>query len=112
MNQADSMIFQTETFLNENGDKLGADRSNVEQALQQLRDAHKSGDIAAIDTAMAALNNAWQTASQQMYQGAQAGPQPGGDQQQGPFYNQQAGGPQQEAPKDDNIQDADFEEVK
>ena len=80
-----------------------------------MKDAHKSGDVTAIDNAINALNAAWQTASQQMYQGAgaQAGPQPGGDQQQqGPFYNQQAGGSQQQAPKDDNIQDADFEEVK
>ena len=112
MNQADSMIFQTENQLKEIGDKIPADQKPaIENALQQLKDAHKAGDIAAIDTAIAALNNAWQTASQQMYQGAQAGPQPGADQQQGPFYNQQAGG-QQEAPKDDNIQDADFEEVK
>ena len=112
MNQADSMIFQTETQLKEIGDKIPAQhKPAIEQALQQLKDAHKAGDIAAIDTAMTALNTAWQTASQQMYQGAQAGPQPGADQQQGPFYNQQAGG-QQEAPKDDNIQDADFEEVK
>ena len=112
LNQADSMIFQTENQLNEIGDKIPADhKPAIEQALQQLKDAHKSGDIAAIDSAMNALNTAWQTASQQMYQGAQAGPQPGADQQQGPFYNQQAG-PQQEAPKDDNIQDADFEEVK
>ena len=62
--------------------------------------------IAAIDNAMNALNAAWQTASQQMYQsaqGAQTGPQ------DNPFGGQQA---QQEAPKDDNIQDADFEEVK
>ena len=112
MNQADSMIFQTENQLKEIGDKIPAQyKPAIEQALQQLKDAHKAGDINAIDTAMAALNTAWQTASQQMYQGAQAGPQPGADQQQGPFYNQQAGG-QQEAPKDDNIQDADFEEVK
>ena len=112
MNQADSMIFQTENQLKEIGDKIPAQhKPAIEQALQQLKDAHKAGDIAAIDTAMTALNTAWQTASQQMYQGAQAGPQPGADQQQGPFYNQQAGG-QQEAPKDDNIQDADFEEVK
>lgn len=111
MNQADSMIFQTENQLKEIGDKIPADQKPaIENALQQLKDAHKAGDIAAIDTAIAALNNAWQTASQQMYQGAQAGPQPGADQQQGPFYNQQAGG-QQEAPKDENIQDADFEEV-
>jgi len=113
MNQADSMIFQTENQLQEIGDKIPAQhKPAIEQALQQLKDAHKAGDINAIDTAMAALNQAWQTASQQMYQGAgaQAGPQPGSDQQQGPFYNQQAGG--QETPKDDNIQDADFEEVK
>ena len=110
MNQADSMIFQTENQLKEIGDKIPAQhKPAIEQALQQLKDAHKAGDIAAIDTAIAALNTAWQTASQQMYQGA--GPQPGADQQQGPFYNQQANG-QQQAPKDDNIQDADFEEVK
>ena len=110
MNQADSMIFQTENQLKEIGDKIPAQhKPAIEQALQQLKDAHKAGDIAAIDTAIAALNTAWQTASQQMYQGA--GPQPGADQQQGPFYNQQAGS-QQQAPKDDNIQDADFEEVK
>ena len=110
MNQADSMIFQTENQLKEIGDKIPAQhKPAIEQALQQLKDAHKVGDIAAIDTAIAALNTAWQTASQQMYQGA--GPQPGADQQQGPFYNQQANG-QQQAPKDDNIQDADFEEVK
>ncbi len=112
LNQADSMIFQTENQLKEIGDKIPAEhKPAIENALQQLKDAHKAGDIAAIDTAIAALNNAWQTASQQMYQGAQAGPQPGADQQQGPFYNQQANS-QQQAPKDDNIQDADFEEVK
>jgi molecular chaperone DnaK len=109
------MIFQTENQLQEIGDKIPAQHKHaIEQALQQLKDAHKAGDIAAIDTAMAALNTAWQTASQQMYQGAgaQAGPQPDADQQQGPFYNQQAGGSQQSTSKDDNIQDADFEEVK
>ena len=110
LNQADSMIFQTENQLNEIGDKIPAEhKPAIEQALQQLKDAHKSGDINAIDTAMAALNNAWQTASQQMYQGAQgAGAQAGP--QDNPFAGQQQG--QQQAPKDDNIQDADFEEVK
>ena len=79
MNQADSMIFQTENQLKEIGDKIPAEhKPAIENALQQLRDAHKSGDITAIDNAMNALNQAWQTASQQMYQGAQgaqAGPQ-------------------------------------
>ena len=107
LNQADSMIFQTENQLKEIGDKIPAEhKPAIENALQQLKDAHKAGDIAAIDTAMNALNTAWQTASQQMYQGAQgaqAGPE-------NPFQGQQQA--QQEAPKDDNIQDADFEEVK
>ena len=107
MNQADSMIFQTETFLNENGDKLGADKANVEAAVQQLKDAHKSGDIAAIDSAINNLNTVMQAASQKMYQqGGQAGPQPGADQQQ---YQ---GGQQSQSNPNDNIQDADFEEVK
>ena len=110
MNQADSMIFQTENQLKEIGDKIPAEhKPAIENALQQLKDAHKAGDIAAIDTAIAALNNAWQTASQQMYQGAQAGPQAGP--QDNPFAGQQQA-QQQGAPKDDNIQDADFEEVK
>ena len=111
LNQADSMIFQTENQLKEIGDKIPAEhKPAIENALQQLKDAHKAGDVAAIDTAMNALNQAWQTASQQMYQGAQGaqGAQPGADQFNG---GQQAGG-QQQAPKDDNIQDADFEEVK
>ena len=109
LNQADSMIFQTENQLQELGDKLPAQhKPAIEQALQQLKDAHKAGDVNAIDTAMAALNTAWQTASQQMYQGAQ-GAQAG---QENPFAGQQQAGGQQEAPKDDNIQDADFEEVK
>ena len=116
MNQADSMIFQTENQLKELGDKLPADQKPaIEQALQQLKDAHKAGDIAAIDNAINALNAAWQTASQQMYQnaGAQpgAGAGAGAGQEKGPFYNDQQQS-QQNTQKDDNIQDADFEEVK
>jgi len=108
LNQADSMIFQTENQLKEIGDKIPAQhKPAIEQALQQLKDAHKAGDIAAIDTAIAALNNAWQTASQQMYQQCGAAGQPGGDQFNG--GQQQA---QQEGPKPEDIQDADFEEVK
>ena len=109
LNQADSMIFQTENQLKEIGDKIPADQKPaIEQALQQLKDAHKAGDIAAIDTAIAALNNAWQTASQQMYaQGQQAGPQPGADAGQG-FQ----GGQQTQSNPNDDVQDADFEEVK
>ncbi len=106
LNQADSMIFQTETFLQENGDKLGADKANVEQAVQQLKDAHKSGDMAAIDAAINNLNQVMQAASAKMYSQAGAG-QPGAG-QQGPF------GGQQSAQGGDNAttQDGDFEEVK
>ena len=106
MNQADSMIFQTETFLNENGDKLGADKANVEAAVQQLKDAHKSGDVTAIDNAINNLNQVMQAASAKMYQQGQVGPQPGQDAGAG-FQ----GGQQTQSNPNDNIQDADFEEV-
>ena len=108
LNQADSMIFQTENQLQEIGDKIPAQfKPAIEQALQKLKDAHKAGDIAAIDSAIAELNAAWQTASQQMYQQSGAAGQPGGDQFTG--GQQQT---QQEGPKAEDIQDADFEEVK
>ena len=104
MNQADSMIFTTENFLKDNGDKIPADKKpGIEQALQQLKDAHKAGDVAAIDTAINNLNTVMQAASQQMYQsGQQAGPQgaQGGQQSQGANDGAQ------------DVQDADFEEVK
>jgi len=115
LNQADSMIFQTETFLNENGDKLGGDRPNVEQALQQLRDAHKSGDIAAIDTAINNLNQVMQAASAKMYQqagGQQAGPGAGFNGGQAGGQQYQGGQQTQTNDPNENIQDADFEEVK
>ena len=103
MNQADSMIFTTENFLKDNGDKIPADQKpGIEQALQQLKDAHKAADVAAIDSAINNLNQVMQAASAQMYQG---GAQPGA--------GAQSGADQQTNSKpDDNIQDADFEEVK
>ena len=108
MNQADSLIFTTENFLKDNGDKIPADKkAPIEAALQTLKDAHKNGDVAAIDSAIANLNNIMQAASQQMYQGAQ-GAQPGAD--QGFNGGQQA--QNSETKSDDTIQDADFEEVK
>ena len=107
MNQADSMIFTTENFLKDNGDKIPADQKpGIESALQQLKDAHKSGDVAAIDTAINNLNQVMQAASAQMYQGAQ-GAQPGAD----AGFNGAQGG-QQTGGQNDNVQDADFEEVK
>ena len=110
LNQADSMIFTTENQLSELGDKIPADKkAPIEAALQKLKDAHKAQDLDRIDGAMAELNTAWQTASAQMYQ--QAGAQPGA----GAGFNggQQAGGQQSsQSGSDDNVQDADFEDVK
>ena len=108
LNQADSMIFTTENFLKENGDKLPADQKPaVEAALQKLKAAHAAQNLADIDAATAELNNVMQTASQQMYQGAGA-QQPGGQGFQG--------GAQQDNTSANNgaddVQDADFEEVK
>lgn len=109
INEADSMIFQTENQLKELGDKLPADHKGaIEAALGKLKEAHKSQDLAAIDAAKAELNNAWQTASAQMYQ--QTGAQPGA----GAGFQ---GGPQQpgagsSSANNENVQDADFEEVK
>ena len=110
LNQADSMIFTTENFLKDNGDKIPADKKPaIDQALQQLKDAHKAQDLNAIDTATAALNQAVQAASAQMY--GQGGAQPGAQGFQG---GTQGGNAQGSAgsKSDDNIQDADFEEVK
>ena len=106
LNQADSMIFQTENQLNELGDKLPADKKPaIEAALQKLKDAHKNSDLAAIDAAISELNAAWQAASAQMYQQTgQAGPQ--NDQ------NSANTGSNNSADNKDDIQDADFEEVK
>ena len=110
LNQADSMIFTTENFLKDNGDKIPADqKQNIESALQQLKDAHKAQDITAIESATTNLNNVMQAASAQMYQGAQGGPQPGADQGSA---NGAQGGQQSQGGQSDNVQDADFEEVK
>lgn len=108
LNQADSMIFTTENQLKELGDKLPADKKPaIEAALEKLKTAHKAQDIAGIDAATAELNQAWQEASAHMYQqtGGQAGPGASG-------FNggQQPGG--QASNSNDDVQDADFEEVK
>ena len=112
LNQADSMIFQTENQLKELGDKLSADKkAPIEAALGKLKEAHKSQDLAAVESATAELNNAWQAASAEMY--SQAGAQPGADAGAGFQGGQQAGAQQGSSNNSkDDIQDADFEEVK
>ena len=101
LNQADSMIFQTENMLKESGDKIPGDiKSEVEAAVAKLKTAHQAQDLAAIDAAM----NELQTAAGKMYQAQQqADPQPGPGMNAGNTGNQQG-------PADD-VQDADFEEV-
>ncbi len=98
INQADSMIFQTEKQLKEFGDKLSAgNKSAIEGALTELKAAFESKDISAIDAAMAAINTAWQAASQEMYSAEQGAGQPGADAgQSGPS---------------DSVTDVEFEEV-
>ena len=79
MNQADSLIFQTEKQLKEYGDKISADKkAPIESALNKLKEAHKSQNLPAIDAAMAEMNTAWTAASEEIYK-AQAGAQPGAD---------------------------------
>ena len=79
INQADSMIFQTEKQMKEYGDKLSDQNKNaINGALEKLKEAHKSQDLAAIETALAGLNDAWQAASQEMYQATNAGANAGG----------------------------------
>ena len=105
LNQADSMIFQTEKQLKELGDKLPADKkSQIEAALAKLKDAHSKQDIAACDAAMNELNTVFQAASQDMYNAGQAQ----GGQQANPNAGQQQGGNK----GNDEVTDVDFEEVK
>jgi molecular chaperone DnaK len=74
INTADSLIFQTEKQLKEYGDKIPEDKkATIESALTELKDAHKSLDLAAIDAAVQKMNDAWQAASQDMYQATQEG---------------------------------------
>lgn len=105
LNSADSLIFQTEKQLKEYGDKLPADKKGaIESALERLKSAHKAQDIAGIDASMEALNQAWQAASQDMYNATnQQGGQP--DPNAGNQQNNNGG-------KDGAVEDADFEEVK
>lgn len=110
LNQADSMIFQTEKQLKDLGDKIPADKkAPIEAALNKLKEAHKAQDIAGVDAAMAELNSVFQAASQEMYnaQNAQGGAQAGGA-NFGGQTNNNAGNNNGK----DNVTDVDFEEVK
>src|SRR5215510_10626687 len=114
LNNADALIFQTEKQLKEYGDKIPADKKTViENAAQQLRDAHKKQDIAGIDAAMTSLNNAWTAASEEIYKaGQQAGGPQQGAQQPGGDNGHQNEGAGAGAGAGDNVQDVPYEEVK
>ncbi|MBR4271289.1 MAG: molecular chaperone DnaK [Bacteroidales bacterium] len=116
INQADSLIFQTEKALKEYGDKIPAEKkAPIEAALNKLKEAHKSGDLSAIDAASAELNTVFQAASQEMYNagagqaGAQAGPQPG---PQGGASSNSGSSSSSSTGNGDNVTDVDYEEVK
>jgi molecular chaperone DnaK len=102
INQADTLIFQTEKQLKEYGDKLSDGNKNaINGALDKLKEAHKSQDATAIDAAMESLNAAWQAASQEIYQTTQnAGAQPGPD-----------AGTSNDAADTNNVSDVEYEEV-
>ena len=103
LNTADANIFTTEKNLKEYGDKIPAEKkSAIESALAQLKEAHKNSDIAAIDTAMEALNAAWQAASQDIYAAQQGAANAGANPNAGQSSQQGAAQPE----------DVEFEEVK
>ena len=107
LNAADGLIFQTEKQLKDYGDKLPADKkSEIEGALEQLKNAHKNQDLTAVDAAMNKLNGIWQSASEQMYNNTQS--QGGGQQAPGP---DPGAAPNSGKGGDDEVTDVDFEEV-
>ena len=106
MNEADALIFQTEKQLKEFGDKLPADKkAGIESALEELKSAYESKDIATIDVALEKINEAWKSASEDIYKAQQ-----GGGAGAGANYSEP--GPQPNTGGDNNVQDVDFEEVK
>jgi molecular chaperone DnaK len=107
LNAADNLAFQTEKQLKEYGDKLPADKKEtIEKAVAELKEAHKSEDLDRVDTATEKLNEAWQAASQDIYNATQQaggeGPQPGADQAQGGTAENNG---------TDDVTDVEFEEV-
>jgi molecular chaperone DnaK len=106
LNQADSLIFQTEKQLKEYGDKIPADKKGtIESALNRLKEAHKTQDVSQIDPAVTELNNAWTAASEELYKASQQG---GGQ----PGAENGGGGAQASGGAGENVQDAEYEEVK
>jgi molecular chaperone DnaK len=112
LNQADGLIFQTEKQLKDYGEKIPADKkSAIEEALNKLKEAHKSQDVAAVDSAMTALNEKWTAASEEIYKASQGAPQ--GDQANaGGDGQSQGGGNDGGSEGGDQVTDVPYEEVK
>ena len=105
LNSADAMIFQTEKQLKEFGDKLSDDKKQpIEAALEELKKAYETKDIAIIDPALEKINEAWKVVSKEMYKAQQEAQAAGGDASPEASSETQAEG--------DNVEDVDFEEVK
>ncbi len=105
LNSADALVFQTEKQLKEFGDKIPEEKkTEIEAGLEELKTAHKSEDIPAIDAAMEKLNASWQKASEDMYKDA------GADGQTPPNAGPEAGNGGAQG-GDDEVTDVDFEEV-
>ena len=110
LNEADSMIFQTEKQLEEFGDKLSDDKKKpIEAALEELKKAYESKDLAVITPALDKINEAWKVASEEMYKAQAEGQQPGGAQ---PGPDAGAGAGEQPQSEGSDVEDVDFEEVK
>ena len=106
LNSADAMIFQTEKQLKEFGDKLSDDKKQpIEAALEELKKAYETKDIAIIGPALEKINEAWKVASEEMYKAQQEAQASGG----GAAGPETSGDAQAEG---DNVEDVDFEEVK
>ncbi len=110
LNEADSMIFQTEKQLKEFGDKISADKKKpIEDALEELKKAHQSGDVEQVKPALDKINEAWKNASEEMYKAqAEAQKNDGAGQAQANEQKQKG----KEGDKSDDVEDVDFEEVK
>jgi molecular chaperone DnaK len=105
LNAADGLIFQTEKQLKEFGDKVPADKKGaIETALSNLKEAHKSQNLDAVDAGTKALNDAWMAASSEMYNATNQTGAPGAQQGEGGSEKSEASG--------ENVTDAEFEEVK
>ncbi len=105
LNEADSMIFQTEKQLEEFGDKLSDDKKKpIEEALEELKKAYETKDLEVISPALDKINEAWKVASEEMYKAqadAQGGDSTGGD-----------GNADASSDEESDVEDVDFEEVK